>query len=224
MLEDRDAGLASREVYLISPPTSSSSSDSAWHRTGNAVTTSLPCSSKPSSKDRASPAPPIVPPVGPMSGTTQGRGRYDTDNEYALAKKDIWAAPAQKRLETSTQTVNPTLKPPDPRTLTAIRRGNGGREAPVARTFRESAQVFRQTGAAEDRQRNRSGDTILEFSTGLYSSSDRHMLLRRHSAHPVEPGREGSVGSSGRRCCTSSRARCCARAAARAVDGRGRSP
>ena len=29
-------------------------------------------------------------------GTTQGRGRYDTDNEYALAKKDIWLRPLRK--------------------------------------------------------------------------------------------------------------------------------
>ena len=60
-----------------------------------------------SSKHQDSPAQHTVPPGWIHVGTTQGRGRYDTKNQYALPKKHIWLCPTPQRLEANPQPLIP---------------------------------------------------------------------------------------------------------------------
>ena len=73
---------------------------------GPSATTPRPCSSRPSSRPRATPAPFTGPPARTrVVSTTQGRGRYDRDRQSDKPKKDVWLKAPATGLETHPQSL-----------------------------------------------------------------------------------------------------------------------
>ena len=92
----RDSSSCPGSISSISAGTSLPSPADYCPRTGRSDTTTPPCSSRPSSKRRATPAPSTGPLDGPMSAPPVGRERHDREKQFDKPRKDIWLRPLRR--------------------------------------------------------------------------------------------------------------------------------